>query len=215
MTEAELWNQIFMTREVYQQLDCEEQIMDFLRLLHKYQIKRIVEMGCGCGRNLLPMAAQGFEVIGVDHSSVALEAAKNNLQEKQLAHQVQFIHQDWTLFQQPSPAVVAWHVLGHGDLAQVEGNLRQMIRLVEEGGLCLFNIPSIKTVLAWDRQCDSVQAYSFIYEEGDEAGIRHSFFSYDKIVSILQDEGVTILAISEVENHGRYYIEATIQCERR
>lgn len=70
------------TREFFADLD--EYRFDKLRYLPKlvdfsgYQGKRLLEVGCGIGTDLVRFARGGAQVVGVDFSSTALDLAKKN-----------------------------------------------------------------------------------------------------------------------------------------
>jgi SAM-dependent methyltransferase len=50
-------------------------MLDFFSKIN-YQPKTILDMGCGRGRNAIPLAELGYKVTGIDISSVAIEKAK-------------------------------------------------------------------------------------------------------------------------------------------
>jgi ubiquinone/menaquinone biosynthesis C-methylase UbiE len=54
----------------------------------------ILELGCGTGRLLLPLARQGYHVTGVDVSAAMLERARRRLSTAGLADQVTLVQQD-------------------------------------------------------------------------------------------------------------------------
>ena len=54
----------------------------------------ILELGCGTGRLLLPLAAQGHAVTGIDLSPALLEIARSKLQGSELAAQVELVRAD-------------------------------------------------------------------------------------------------------------------------
>ncbi len=54
----------------------------------------ILEIGCGSGRLLLPLAQQGYEVVGVDSSLVMLKRAEERLHAAGLAQRVKLVEGD-------------------------------------------------------------------------------------------------------------------------
>jgi ubiquinone/menaquinone biosynthesis C-methylase UbiE len=73
---------------------------DFLEDLHLVQQfaarcgSPLLELGCGTGRLLLPLAAAGYEVTGVDLSSAMLEIARRKAQDQGLEGRVSLVQQD-------------------------------------------------------------------------------------------------------------------------
>jgi len=48
-------------------------LLDFVRSSGGRLAEPILDLGCGMGRNLLPLRSAGYRVVGVDHSATALE----------------------------------------------------------------------------------------------------------------------------------------------
>ena len=53
----------------------------------------ILELGCGTGRVLLPLARQGYRVTGIDASAAMLEQARNKIAEESLTERVTLVEQ--------------------------------------------------------------------------------------------------------------------------
>jgi len=54
----------------------------------------VLEIACGTGRLLVPLAQQGIEVVGVDSSPAMLACARQHLEESGLLQQVQLVESD-------------------------------------------------------------------------------------------------------------------------
>jgi ubiquinone/menaquinone biosynthesis C-methylase UbiE len=77
---------------------------------------KVLELACGSGRVLLPLAQEGYELTGVDSSEKMLEIAQRRLQEKGLAGRCQLIKQDMRtlqLGQKYRLAIIALGSFGH------------------------------------------------------------------------------------------------------
>jgi len=55
---------------------------------------RVLDLGCGNGRNALFLASKGHEVVGIDTSMNLLRIAREKARKKGLSHKVQFIQSD-------------------------------------------------------------------------------------------------------------------------
>src|SRR5262249_41021969 len=77
---------------------------------------KILELACGSGRVLLPLAQEGYELTGVDSSAKMLEIAQQRLQEKKLTGHCQLVKQDMRslqLEQKYRLAIIALGSFGH------------------------------------------------------------------------------------------------------
>jgi len=73
---------------------------------------KILELACGSGRMLLPLAEEGYELTGVDSSEKMLEMAHQRLQEKGLLSHCQLIKQDIRTLQLGQKYRLAFIALG-------------------------------------------------------------------------------------------------------
>jgi ubiquinone/menaquinone biosynthesis C-methylase UbiE len=77
---------------------------------------KILELACGSGRVLLPLAQEGYELTGVDSSEKMLEIAQQRLQAEKLADHCQLVNQDirtLQLGQKYRLAIIALGSFGH------------------------------------------------------------------------------------------------------
>lgn len=103
---------------------------------------RALDVGCGEGADALWLAARGWEVTGVDISSVALERAAEHEREHppgdEGVHPVRWEHHDLTVWEPPSgfyDLVSAQYM--HLPTAQREPLFRNLARAVAPGGTLL------------------------------------------------------------------------------
>jgi SAM-dependent methyltransferase len=61
----------------------------------------ILELACGTGRLIIPLAEAGFEVYGVDLSENMLAVCRDKVEDKRLGHRVQLTHADMASFDLP------------------------------------------------------------------------------------------------------------------
>lgn len=63
-------------------------------ILRKYPQGRVLDLGCGSGRNSILAAAMGYEVVGVDKEKSVLAIARNYAKKEGVDSRVRFIHGD-------------------------------------------------------------------------------------------------------------------------
>ena len=62
--------------------DPSRNIDDFATFVSPHKMTKVLDAGCGAGRNYVELAKRGYDVIGVDCSSDALKIAKEKAHEK-------------------------------------------------------------------------------------------------------------------------------------
>ncbi len=81
----------------YRDLGDPEEVVDALGRLTPRDRGRVVELGVGTGRLALPLAAAGWEVVGIDASNAMLEVLRRKLvASPELAERTELVHGDVT-----------------------------------------------------------------------------------------------------------------------
>ena len=104
----------------------------------------ILELGCGTGRVLIPLARQGYRVTGIDASAAMLERARNKIAEENLTEHVTLVEQEMgelELGEQFNLAIAALNSFAHlhttGDQLTA---LAQIRRHLNPGGLLVLDL---------------------------------------------------------------------------
>lgn len=104
----------------------------------------ILELACGSGRVLLPLAEEGYEITGVDNSGAMLDIARQRLQASGLAERCTLIQQDMCnlhLKQKFHMAFIALgsfaHIITRRDQQRTLANIRAHLN---PGGLFILDI---------------------------------------------------------------------------
>lgn len=89
----------------------------------------ILELGCGTGRLILPLARSGHEITGLDNSAAMLEVALNHIKEErtEVQQRIRLITGDMTSFQfeqRYGLTIIAHNTLMHLTRQQVESCLK-------------------------------------------------------------------------------------------
>lgn len=104
---------------------------------------RILDLGCGFGRHLIYLAKEGFDATGIDISQEAVEMAKEKLKERNLeAEAIQADMKDLPLPDEEFEAVLAITVIGHATKPDIEKTVREIHRVLKDGGFFYGNLPS-------------------------------------------------------------------------
>jgi len=146
-------------------------------------------VGCGNGRNYLPVVGAGLDLIGLDVSPVAIA----QLAERAPERRDRLVVGD--LGSLPSGSrydlVIGIQVFQHGDRATAHAHVRSASQRVRAGGLIAVRVNAVGTDPAFahliaERHQDS--GFTVRYLEGPKRGLDVHFFSKSELARLLADE---------------------------
>ena len=131
---------------------------------------RILELGCGSGRVLVPLAAAGIPVTGLDNSPAMLTRARDELQRRDLLGQVRLVKGDIVhleLAEQFALVTVPFNTWMHLEsAAQMVAALHAIRRHLLPGGRLLIDVPSPGTIVDAEHDGTLVLEKTFTLEDG-------------------------------------------------
>lgn len=147
-----------------------------------------VYIGCGNGRNYLPLVAGGLDLIGLDISATAI----GQLDARAPSRRGRLIHGDLSAL--PGGAayalVVGIQVFQHGDRSIAHEHIRAaQARLMPRGLFCL-RVNAIGTDLAYAHEVierDDDGGFTVRYQAGPKAGLDIHFFAESELSSLFAD----------------------------
>jgi SAM-dependent methyltransferase len=147
-----------------------------------------IDIGCGAGRNLIPLARQGWTAAGVDLSSAMLERAAARIREETVAHRasVALAAMDALPFANQSADLVVAH--GVWNLARSSTEFRRAAReaaRISRDGAALFVFTFSRHTVPPDAA--PVPGEAFVFTEF--SGHRQCFLTQDQLVSELANAG--------------------------
>ncbi len=116
----------------------QSQVLELIGLLKREDGRRVLDLGCGLGRHLLVLAAEGFEACGSDVSPTALETCRRRLREAGLS--ATLTRSEMTAIPHPDglfDAVVAWHLFYHATAGGMLRAIGEARRALKERGYLL------------------------------------------------------------------------------
>jgi len=119
-------------------------IVDLESVLAERECRRVLDVGCGAGRNALFLAKQGYYVVGVDISSTALKMALRKADGATLKNCV-FIRGDFLKLpfsDSQFNAVVSCYSIENQSLLKIRKALNEMKRVLVSRGLVLVTLHS-------------------------------------------------------------------------
>ncbi len=131
------WGRIFTDPEMLR-LPPHPEVMALFPELTARRVRLVLDGGCGTGRHLAPLAAAGFQVLGVDREWSVLRDARPHLEAVSLA--IRLIQADL----QHLPAaggvfdfVLSINAISHGYARDFAAYCRELDRILKPGGLLL------------------------------------------------------------------------------
>ncbi len=209
------WNELFKDKE-NRWLKPAPLVLDSIELFKNKEVQHILDLGCGCGRNIIPYLETGFTVSACDISEVAIDAAKSYVLEVCNTNDVSFEKCCMTqlLFKDNSfEAVVSISVINHGLKNDVLKAISEIYRVLKFGGFLLLTVISKEHVTYGSGQL--VEEDTFITDKGIDAGIPHHFMDESMLENYLTQSGFYIevmkkCGIKEIGgiNNGHLYVLA-------
>jgi SAM-dependent methyltransferase len=147
--------------------------------------KRVLDLGCGAGRNLVYLAREGFDVSGTDISDTAIALSRENLARAGLTADVRLAdmaaqpYEDGTF-----DGVLSASVLHHNTRARMEAGLAEIGRVLRSGGVGAITINSTN-----DRKRGhgkEIEPDTYLVTEGLEEGLVHHLADEQDVRDLLK-----------------------------
>jgi len=166
-----------------------------VEVLRSHGVRRILEAGCGSGRDLLLYAREGFEVTGTDLSANALRWVRERAEREGLRVTLRRDDLSETLLPEASfDAVVAVHVIHLQPAPLRQAMLNQLWRLTRDGGLIVMANYSTNEqgYATWDPWLEPRTRV-------DPKGKLVHFFDEDELRALLPPDRFDLLTLEEVD----------------
>jgi SAM-dependent methyltransferase len=152
---------------------------------------RLLDIGCGAGRNAVPLAMSGWSVLGVDLSLPMLAAAATRAREEQVADRCRVAL--GSMDHLPVASQSCELIVAHGiwNLARTGTEFRDAVReaaRVAAPDAALFVFTFSRDTLA--AAAEPVAGESFVFE--DAQGERHVFLTANQLVGELHEAGFAL-----------------------
>ncbi len=140
-------------------------------------------VGCGNGRNFLPLLDAGLKLEGLDISHIALDQVLEKKPNAELLHG-NFLEFDE---QEKYGYIIAIQVFQHGDAKQAEEYFKVCAKLLKPHGLLFVRVRSVDMPI--DEEYEKVEqlddgSFSIRYHTGSKQGLIAHYFSRDELKNV-------------------------------
>lgn len=151
---------------------------DIIRIARDAHLSRGLYVGCGNGRNLVPLRRAGLDLLGLDLSETALHQAKLRLgptRSRLVCGTLEALRPESRF-----DLIVAIQVFQHGTREQAHAHIRHAQRRLAVGGSMCVRVNSVTTDVfpaheVVERGADD--SFTVRYAEGPKTGVDIHFFS--------------------------------------
>jgi len=188
MEKSEQWQEIYKRGEkkynYYNILQPHKDMNYVAKIFKKNKVKKVLDLGCGAGRNLLFLASKGINVYGIDYAPEGIELIKENLKKFKLDANLKIGN-----FFDPLPysneffdAIICLQSLQHGNEKQILKAIKEIERILRKKGLIFITlsgrISNGKIRFCLVKTAKKIASHTYVPTIGDEKGLTH--FIYDK-----------------------------------
>ena len=176
--------------------------------------KKVLDLGCGIGRNALYLAKLGFSVSAFDLSAEGLSQLKQTAQ----AENVNIDPMLGDMLQLPYVSgyfdcLLAFHSIYHTDYASLTRILAEIYRVIRPGGEIFITLNS-KDSDAWNLYSRRrIDEYTLLKTEWAEVDVPHTYLEYKDILNQLKDfQTLKIQQIFDYEQdrrHAHFFVTAS------
>lgn len=157
-----------------------DSVMDFFK---KEDVIKVIDIGCGTGRHLIPLAHRGFDITGIDYSPAAGQLAEQWLREKELDGKVyiaDYTKELGSFKTDEYDAAVAINSLQYIETEeQLNKTFTEINRIVKDDGLVFIVLPSDQSLII---QPDVVQIFI------DKTQLEQLVNNYFDVIDLYKDK---------------------------
>lgn len=120
----------------------QEDIPRTVKLFKKYNVKRILDLGCGSGRHLIYLAKHNFDVFGIDISKHGIKIARIWLKKEGLKANLRIsnIYKKLPYKNNFFDAIVSTQTLHHAKIGEIRKLIKEIERILKPNGLIFITV---------------------------------------------------------------------------
>lgn len=187
----------------------QEDMPKLLKIFRKNKVEKILDLGCGAGRNLVFFASRGFDVWGIDYSVEGLKKTKKKLREigasaklrrgdifEKLPYKTNFFD-----------AVICVQVINHNRLPIIRKSFREIERILKKKGFLYISVmrdsPSARLFMETHKEYmhKKIAPRTYLPLGGPEKGVVHYIFRKSDVLRILKNYRILKFGTNKPKYH--------------
>jgi 2-polyprenyl-3-methyl-5-hydroxy-6-metoxy-1,4-benzoquinol methylase len=171
-----------------------------------FELKHVLDIGCGTGKYLKILQADGFKADGIDSSETAVEMTKKTLGDNSMVLCVNMF--EFEIPKNKYDLVISISTIHHGTKEQVQNLINRIHEAIVENGRIFISVPDFESSKKWNTFKDhkEIAEGTFAPLSGPEKGLPHSFYTKEEAQKLFSKFSDLQL---DLDNHGRWVAQAS------
>lgn len=181
------WNKIYKNKAenytYYDLNEAHEDLGNIIDIFKKEKIKRVLDLGCGIGRNLIPLAKHGFIVDGIDYAPEAIKQTKSILKKEKLKATLieGNIYKTLPYKNESFDGLISVQVIQHANENNLVRAIKEIYRVLKPGGIIFVTvcgrISKGKVRYCLVKTAKKIAPNTYVPSIGDEKGQVHFIYT--------------------------------------
>ena len=185
------WDKIF-TQKGYVFIDPHPDMTRLVTMFQEGNVKKILDLGCGTGRNLVSLSKEGFDTVGFDCSTTALELTRQWLEEEDLEAELNLgkMEEPFPYLDGSFDAIISVQVIHHNLMVDILATVSEIERVLKTGGFLFVTVPILGSKPENpkdDWKLDWIEPGTYIPQCGPESGIPHHYFTEEELCEVFRN----------------------------
>jgi len=180
----EFWENCFKRSNIDFKILARRDLSDIIERLNQYQVKRVLDLGCGFGHWSIVLSKAGFRVTAVDISSEAIRRVKTWANEERLSidTKVCLAQEIHSLMDKDFDAVICNSVLDHMTFADASKVMQGIKDVLKPGGIAYLSFDGLEEgEEEGEKEFVVLEDGTRKYTKGNRKGMLWRFYTNEEI----------------------------------